>query len=283
MGFRVGSELATAAGRIDRSLRLERWIPNALGAWREIAGRLRGKRVAAFLDYDGTLAAIAPRPEQAVLTADMRAALDAVARAWPTAIVSGRALDDLEGRIGLRSVVYAGSHGFDIRGPAGMRLEVAARVAPALRQAAAELRRSLRGVPGALVEEKRLSVALHYRLAPRGAVRRLERAFRTVARRHPALRASEGHAVLELRPDVDWDKGRAVLWILDALGLTGPDVLPVYIGDDVTDADAFRALARRGLPILVGSLPWSADAHYALADVLEVGHFLQRLATVADG
>ncbi len=268
--------------RTDGALPFERQVPDALGAWREIAARLRGKRPVVFLDYDGTLAAIAPRPEQAALSADMRAALGALARTWPTAIVSGRALDDLERRIGLPGVVCAGSHGFDIRGPAGVRLEVAAEAVPALRQAAAELRRATGAVPGALIEDKRLSVALHYRQAPHAALPRLERAFQTVIHGYPTLRAFEGKAVLELRPAVGWGKGRAVLWILDTYGLTGPDVLPIYLGDDVTDADAFRALAGRGLSVLVGRPPRSADAGYALADLPEVRHFLLRLAGLRD-
>ncbi len=261
--------------------RAEGWIPNALGAWREIAGRLREKRVALFLDYDGTLAAIAPSPSQAVLTKDMRSALDAVAHVWPTAIVTGRALADIERLVGLPDLVFAGSHGFDVRGPGGLRLEVSPGAVVPLREAAGELRWLTRAVPGVLIEEKRFSVALHYRQAPRAALPGLERTFRAVLQCFPTLRATEGKAVLELRPAVDWGKGRAVLWLLQALGLDGSDVLPVYIGDDLTDADAFRALAPRGLPILVSNLPWSADARYALADVLEVRHFLLRLASRA--
>ena len=279
----MSGESASAAPRGEASVRAEKkLIPNALGAWPEIAGRLLGQRVALFLDYDGTLAAIAPSPEQALLTSEMRSALVAVARVWPTAIVTGRALDDIEGRVGLPDLVFAGSHGFDIRGPNQLRLEVSPGSVVTLREAAGELRWLTRNVPGVLIEEKRFSVALHYRQVARAALPRLERTFRAVLRCYPDVCASEGKDVFELRPAVDWGKGRAVLWLLEALGLAGPDVVPVYIGDDVTDEDAFRAIARRGLPILVGSLPWSADAKYALADVLEVRHFLLRLAALED-
>jgi len=185
-----------------------------------------------------------------------------------------------EALVGLPDLVFAGSHGFDIRGPAGLRLEVSSESIVRLREAAGELRWLTRNVPGALVEEKRFSVALHYRRAPRTALPQLERIFRAVLQCYPGMSASEGKAVFELRPAVDWGKGRAVLWLLQELGLAQPDVLPVYIGDDLTDEDAFRALAGRGLPVLVDSLPWSAFAQYALADVLEVRHFLLRLAAL---
>ena len=256
-------------------------LPNALGAWREIEGRLRGKRVALFLDYDGTLTPIVRRPELAVLSAEMRSALEAVGPACPTAIVSGRALEDVTRRVALPQLVYAGSHGFDIAGPDGLRLEVARESIAALRDAAAELRRRTAGIPGVIVEEKRFSVALHDRQVAPAARARVEASFRAVLEGSSDLRPSEGKRVLELRPAVEWDKGSAVVWILQARGLAGPDVLPIYIGDDVTDQDAFRALAGRGVAIQVASVPWSADAEYTLADVAEVRHFLLRLAAVA--
>ena len=62
-----------------------------------------------------------------------------------------------------------------------------------------------------------------------------------------------GKMVYELQPKLDWDKGRAVLYLIDALGLDGDDVVPLYLGDDITDEDAFRALAGRGIGIFVGS------------------------------
>lgn len=274
-------ELPAGSGSNAGCRRPSQWpplLPSALEGWSELAGRMRGKRLAVFLDYDGTLVPMAPRPELAVLSAEMRSALAAVARAWPTAIVSGRALENVERMTGLQDVVYAGCHGFDISGPAGLRLQIGLESTGALREAAAELRRRTRDIEGVLVEEKRFSVAVHFRQVERSAVPRVQASVSAVLEWTPGLRGSEGKEVLELRPAIEWDKGRAVLWLLQTLGLTGTDVVPLYVGDDVTDHDAFRAISGRGISILVGSGPRSAEAEYALADVEEVREFLERIA-----
>jgi trehalose-phosphatase len=83
--------------------------------------------------------------------------------------------------------------------------------------------------------------------------------------------------VIEVRPRLPWDKGRAVLWLLGTLGLEGPGVVPVYLGDDVTDEDAFRALAGRGLGVLMAEPARPSAADYRLRSVEEVRRFLEAL------
>jgi trehalose-phosphatase len=92
-----------------------------------------------------------------------------------------------------------------------------------------------------------------------------------------ALRRTAGKKVFEMRPQLEWHKGKAVLWLLEELGLDRPDVLPVYIGDDETDEDAFAALAGRGLGILVADRPQKTEAEYRLESPEAVGEFLRRL------
>jgi trehalose-phosphatase len=94
--------------------------------------------------------------------------------------------------------------------------------------------------------------------------------------RHPGLRKTPGKMVFELQPDVDWGKGCAVLWLIEALGLQ--DALPLYIADDVTDEDAFRALEGRGVGIAVLDAPRATAARYALPDTDAVREFLAALA-----
>ncbi len=107
-----------------------------------------------------------------------------------------------------------------------------------------------------------------------------------MAERIPGLRRTGGKQVLELRPDLPWDKGRAVLWLLEALGLDGEDTVPLYLGDDETDEDAFAALVRRGRGhgILVGApAPGRGTAaRYGLRDPDEVRAFLERLTARLD-
>ncbi|HEX6308007.1 MAG TPA: trehalose-phosphatase [Longimicrobiales bacterium] len=258
---------------------------NALVHFGEIALRLQGRRLAVFLDYDGTLTPIVDRPELARLSPEMRVTLRDVAAVWPTTIVSGRGREDVTTLVGVDGLHYAGSHGFDIAGPDidGSRYEPDPGVAPVVGAAAAELRSRTADIPGVIVEDKKYSVAVHYRLVSKDRVADVERSVDEALARRPQLRKAAGKKVFELRPSMDWDKGRAMLWLLRALGLDGRDVLPLYIGDDVTDEDAFAALERRGIGILVTDVPRPTAAHYSLRDVTEVRALLDRLASLPAG
>ena len=257
-------------------------LPNALAHAAEIRARLAGRRPAVFLDYDGTLTPIVARPDLAVLSDAMRAVVRALAERCTVAIVSGRDRADVARLVGLDGLVYAGSHGFDIAGPGGLAKEHerAAAFLPALERAEARLNRALAGVAGALVERKKFAIAVHYRLVAERDVEQVERAVATVAADTPDLRRTAGKKVFELRPRIDWDKGRAVLWLLGALELEGGEVLPFYLGDDDTDEDAFAALADRGIGVLVADLPQPSAATYHLANPDEVARFLGDLAAM---
>jgi trehalose 6-phosphate phosphatase len=261
--------------------------PSALEHWEEIAARLQGRRPALFLDYDGTLSAIAPRPELATLPAATREVLGRLAREMPVAIVSGRGREDVAALVGLPGLVYAGSHGFDIAGPPPtpgappLRLEVGDGVPERIGIAAERLRLELAGVPGVLVEPKGFAISIHFRLADASDVPRVEQAVEATVDAVPGLRKGHGKKLFEVRPDIDWNKGRALLWLLDALGLDRPDVLPFYLGDDLTDEDAFRILGDRGVGIVVSEGPRETAAAYQLHDPDEVRRFLERLGEQA--
>lgn len=252
--------------------------PPPLGEFTVLSHHLRGKRPALFLDYDGTLTPIVARAEDARLSAAMRAILQRTAAVMPVAIISGRDLRDVRELVGLAELTYAGSHGFDIAGP-DLRLEHPAGLAAldALDEATAALGEALRPIAGARLERKRFAVAVHHRLVGEGDTSRVEAAVRSVQARLPGLRLTGGKKVLELRPDIDWDKGRAVLWLLEEMGLGEADVLPLYLGDDATDEDAFRALSGRGLGILIAEGPQQSAADYRLHDPEAVAALLERL------
>jgi trehalose-phosphatase len=249
-------------------------IPSALDHVQDIA---RSGRVAVFLDYDGTLTPIVSHPENASLSDSMQKALrELVARA-PVAILSGRELDDVRRRIDIDGIVYAGSHGFDIDGPRGLRRQVATEFLPKLTIAENELHEALDGIPGARVERKRFSIAAHYRNVKENDVPKLERAVSSVGARHPELRRINGKKVYELLPDIGWDKGHAAMWLLEAFDLKHQNVRPIYIGDDSTDEDAFRALEQSGIGILVCEQEQPTAASYSLRDSGEVERFLRAL------
>jgi trehalose 6-phosphate phosphatase len=250
-------------------------IPSALKHVQEIARR--SDRPAIFLDYDGTLTPIVSHPENALLSDSMRQALRALILQAPVAILSGRDLDDVRQRVNIGAIVYAGSHGFDIAGPRGLRKEMATEFLPKLDMVEKELGTQLVGIAGADVERKRFSIAAHYRNVNESDLPKVERAVSEVAARHRDLRKLDGKKVYELLPDIDWDKGKAVQWLLENLGLDCANGRPIYVGDDRTDEDAFRALGQRGVGILVSEQPRPTAASYSLKDPAEVERFLREL------
>src|SRR5213593_2918064 len=255
-------------------------IPSALDHIQEIAGR--SGHIAIFLDYDGTLTPIVNHPENAWLSHSMRQALRELAGCIPVAILSGRDLDDVRRRVDLDGIVYAGSHGFDIAGP-GFRREFGADYLVDLDMAEKELHQPLDEISGAQLERKRFSIAAHYRNVNENDVPTLTQAVEAVAARYRELRRIDGKKVFEFLPAIEWDKGKAVMWLLEALALERENVRPVYIGDDRTDEDAFRALKERGVGILVSEQPQPTAAIYSLKNPAEVEGFLHALtATLLD-
>lgn len=225
-------------------------LPHAL---ERVAGWVRewdrAGRLILLLDFDGTLAPIVDRPELARLPDGTRELLEALL-ARPdvdAAIVSGRGMADARERAGLEGLPYAGNHGMEIEGPGVSRVHPEAAAArPALESVRARLVRELAGVEGALVEDKGLTLSVHYRLVSRDRVPAVREAVRAAAgSAGDALQVTEGKEVLEVRPRVEWDKGRAVEFLLDHFS-PAPGVPVLYIGDDTTDEDAFAALRRRG-------------------------------------
>ena len=236
--------------------------------------------VAVFLDYDGTLTPIVARPEHAALSGAMRDTLRRLAARCPVTIVTGRDISVVRAFVALDVLGYAGNHGLDIVGPPGShaRKEVAVECLPTLDDVEAALRRQLNGIPGALVERKRFSVSTHFRLVAPEEVPRVEAIVAGVASAHPSLRREHGKKVLELRPDIAWDKGSAVEWLLRALAVV-PSAA-IYIGDDLTDEHAFEVLAGRGTPIVVAEEDRPTAARWRLRDTGEVRHLLERLNAV---
>ena len=137
--------------------------------------------------------------------------------------------------------------------------------------------KSFTGIAGAFIGRKRFSIAAHYRNVKENDAFSVALAVDAVAARHRELRRMDGKKVHELLPDIDWDKGKAVLWLLETLELERGKVLPIYIGDDRTDEDAFSALEKRGVGILVSEQPQVTAASYWLHNPEEVEEFLQKI------
>ncbi len=262
-------------------------LPSALASGEELSRRLEGRRPALFCDYDGTLTPIVDRPEEARISPGMREAVRGLATRCPVCVVSGRDRRVVQELMGLGDLVVAGDHGFDVWSPSGgaLRRQEGTEFRGLLDRVRARLAEELAPIGGALVEPKSVSVAVHYRLVAEEERPRVRATVEAVLAEHPQeLKVTPGKLVYELQPRIDWDKGKAVLHLLQALGLDRDDVVPLYLGDDLTDEDAFRALAHRGIGLFVGRVddPETAGrttcADYLLAGVDEVQRFLGWLA-----
>jgi alpha,alpha-trehalase len=155
--------------------------------------------------------------------------------------------------------------------------EEAVKLLPVLNQAELELVEKLSGFRGTLVERKRFSIAVHFRNAKENRIPAIKHIAGTVHDAHGELRLSEGKKIVELQPDIDWDKGRAVLWLMEYLEVDREPYLPVYLGDDLTDEHAFDVLRDRGIGILVGDHGHPSKADWFLKNTDEVESFLESI------
>ncbi|KAK1274123.1 putative trehalose-phosphate phosphatase F [Acorus gramineus] len=275
--------------------------PSAITSFEQIISNANGKRIALFLDYDGTLANIVVDPELAFMTNAMRAAVRNVAKYFPTAIVSGRPRDKVYEFVGLTDVHYAGCHGMDIVSPVRETMSIANHpncirsidkqgkevflfqpaneFIPMIDEVFRSLIEKTKDVEGAKVENNKFCVSVHYRNVDEKVWPAVAQCVHEVLKDYPRLRLNYGRKVLEIRPIIDWNKGKAVEFLLESLELESEDVLPIYIGDDNTDEDAFKVLCEknRGYGILVSSFPKETNAFYSLRDPSEVMEFLKSL------
>ncbi len=263
-------------------------LPDALQAL-EGPADFTSRPPAVFFDFDGTLSDIVNDPDAARPVAGATEALQKLAARCPVAVLSGRDLADVTKRVGVSGIWYAGSHGFELTAPDGThhQNEAAAAAIPLLEQAADQLRDQLRSIPGVVVEHKRFGVAVHYRNAERDRVGEVAAGVRAAGRRD-GLRVTTGREVIELRPDMDWDKGKTLRWVLDRLPeASSASLTPVYLGDDITDEDAFDAIRHDGVPILVrhnDDGDRATAALFALDTPARVSEFTDRLARqLSDG
>lgn len=244
-----------------------------------------GKHLLLLLDFDGTLSPIAPTPDEAVLPNETRSALERLVES-PTcavAVISGRALSDVRGKTGIPGITYVGNHGLELARPNEEPQRVAlSRFQSVLRRLKRELSAKLCPVAGVIIEDKGCSLAIHYRTVREEYRPLVKAAVHETVEAFGGEREIElgiGAMVLEIRPPIGIDKGTIVSALLEPETRKYVDggTVAVYIGDDATDEDAFRAIRGRGWGILVG-VPRISYAEYYLKDPGEVRTLLHRLA-----
>lgn len=232
------------------------------------------QHVLLFLDFDGTLTPIAEHPDLAQLSAETKTLLEQLSRQSKItlAVISGRALADIQTRVGITGLVYAGNHGLEICGPGFHFIDPeAAAQREALQQLAEKLSARMQTIAGACVENKGLTVSIHFRHVADKLVDQVVRIVRaTVTPRHRQWQLTIGKMVYEIKPRVDWHKGAALHWIKDRVGK--PQAQMIYLGDDFTDEDAFAALPD-GITVKVGHVD-ETMAKFHVASPVEVQQFL---------
>ncbi|OIW00416.1 hypothetical protein TanjilG_05766 [Lupinus angustifolius] len=260
------------------------WIlhhPSALDMFEQIVDASKGKQIVMFLDYDGTLSPIVDDPDRAFMSDSMRQTVRKLARSFPTAIVTGRCIDKVYNFVRLEELYYAGSHGMDIKGPSKsfkinkdkeseeVVFQPASEFLPMIDEVYQQLVEKSKSTPGARVENNKFCISVHFRCVDEKKWGELAQKVRSVLKEYPKLRLTQGRKVLEIRPTIKWDKGMALEFLLESLGLANcTDVFPIYIGDDKTDEDAFKKLRDRGqgLGILVSKFPKDTSASYSLQE-----------------
>ena len=235
------------------------------------------KKIVFFLDYDGTLTPIVSRPELAKISKEMQDSVKKLSQKYTTAIVSGRMREDVEKLVGIPGLVYAGSHGFDIKGPGVTMVQPQAKeTIPLVSKVIERLKKELSNLEGVIIEEKKFSAAVHYRLAQKKDFPRIKTLIDKIIQENKLLRLMEGKKVFEILPAIDWNKGKAVKWVMNALGINWEDFSVVYIGDDTTDEDAFRVVSTRGMSILVSDKLKASAADFVLSSPKDVRELFER-------
>jgi len=243
------------------------------------------KFILLLLDYDGTLTPIVEIPGKAIIQRDTKELLQKLSGSpyCKIGIISGRMLEDIKNIVGIQGIIYAGNHGLEIEGPKiKFESRVSPRVKSIIRNIAADMQKRLSGIKGTLIENKGLTLSIHYRLVGREDMPAFEEVISEVTNPYVVrdeIKVDSGKKVYEIKPPAKWGKGKVALWFLARQQFISgeKDVLPVYIGDDITDEDAFKALKRKGLTVFVGE-PGSSKADYYLKNTEEVTKFLHLIS-----
>jgi len=247
----------------------------------ELSERISGsKYVFLFLDYDGTLSPIPRRKIKlerplSQYTRDLLASLSNSERDRIT-IVSGRSVDTLKRLIGLDNILYVGAHGHIIEGIEGPEIRfthcIAERLSSVIGKALGDIREKIQAV-GAVIEDKGITFSIHYRGVETENVEVIKSILRDVELRYHGVKIKRGKSIFEVLPDTGWDKGKAVEYVLAVLTMNIGDGLPIYIGDDSSDENAFKAVNKKGISVRVGS-SCRTKARYYVRNVSDVERFL---------
>ncbi|MDD5439929.1 MAG: trehalose-phosphatase [Candidatus Omnitrophica bacterium] len=261
-------------------------MDNLLTKWNYVQKKIQNKDLYIFLDYDGTLTPIAETPEKAVFPSKTKAIVEKLSMLpWcRVAIISGRSLKDVKAKVGLDRIIYSGNHGLELEGNKFSHMAaIPGSFKAVLDEVRVMLENRLSSFKGVLIEDKGLSLAVHYRMADKKDIMTIRTVFHESIAAYLVknkIKIKQGKMVLEVRPVSEMDKGKVVLWLLARERFIDESarVFPIYIGDDATDEDAFFALRDIGLTVFVGDASHGfIHAQYMLKNTAEVMKFLTLL------
>ena len=258
-------------------------MPHLLNVWPSVQRRIiQASHVLVLLDYDGTLCPIAERPDLAILPQRTRNSLVSLCQKpdFSLGIVSGRGIGDVAAMLNLPELIYAGNHGMEIKGPGLEFIHPEAQaIEPAMDELLTKLNERMPRHEGVLVEGKGLTLSVHYRLTPEALRQPVFADFdRVLAEfaKGDRIRVTRGKEVLEVRPKVDWDKGKAITRIFANFP---EETLAIYFGDDQTDEDGFDAVHELdGISVFVGAARQPTRALHRVDSPKEVAQTLELMA-----
>lgn len=258
-------------------------LGNSGKTWIDVSFRLKiSKRIILFLDYDGTLVPIMEKPSLAILSKSMQKLLVDLNRTKNISvfIVSGRAYSSIKKVLNVKNITIASNHGFQITGkntewfhPDIMQF------LPSLKKTSLMLEEVLSSIPSAKVENKQFTITVHYRNVEKRLIPFVKKTVKEVIVDYKDLHITLGKMVIEVRPNIKWDKGDAVLKILKSIRAGNVTKTIIYIGDDKTDEDAFKALKQKAITIVVGRKQ-NSKAKFYLRNTDEVERILESICSL---
>jgi len=251
--------------------------------WESIQTKIQqAQNLFLLLDYDGTLTPIVSLPELALCPFEIKRVLEEL-RDLPgvhVAIISGRSLEDVRRKVGVSDIIYVGNHGLEVEYPDGRRKNVLPSVRTReLKRITQNLQNSLKEIPGILFEKKGPILSVHYRNIPQEFSEQIRHVIEEELRPWKGRwKMVSGKSVLEIQPNVEFHKGRAVNEILKTFCCQ--ELLAIYLGDDQTDKNAFRVLKGRGISVFIGPGDFTSEADFFLRSPDEVREFLSKCLEV---
>lgn len=249
-------------------------IPSAEQYFLKIKERIIQDDLIIFLDFDGTLAPIVENPPDAKILPCIKDTIEILTSKFQIYIISGRSRLDVKEKVGISNCKFVGAHGFDMSEIHSQEI-VSQDVLNMIQDVFEQFKKEFGSIEGVILENHHFTLTIHYRKVKDISIH--EHLFEKVKKimiNYHNLKITFGKMVIEIRPKIDWNKGKAVEKILQEQS----NKFSIYLGDDITDEDAFKYLkdSNKGIGILIGDKK-ETNAFYSLQDPHHVSKFLKLL------